>query len=873
MELVLEKSQQGSSHEVSVSTEGVEELKRIRESYKQGPKEEEPAPKTLMAIDGIGWDWSYMDNEEEPTPAIGFLRPFGCHVMILNTLDYLGKFDAKGDEGYFVGYSLSSKAFRVFNKRTKKVEENMHVDFLENKLIEKGAGPNWLFDIDTLTNSMNYVPLVVAGTSSTNISAHMETRNSDALDGCNADVLESSGISNPTATSKVPSADQVEPAISLTVKSEIPTVSSPVPTVCLDISPECSSGPRLITKADFSQKETPSLDNALTLSNRFEDTFGVEADLCNMETSILVSPTPTFRIHKDHPKSQIIGPVDTPIQTKHKSNEMEEQSFIATIHQKTNPDLLQFCLFSFDCPKGVRLIGTKWVLKNKKDERGIMIRNKVRLVAQGYTQEERIDYEEVFAPIARIEAIRLFLPYASFMGFIVYQIDVKSAFLYGTIDEEAPRAWYGTLSKYFWIMAFKGELLIRHYSSESTKESFCLSKPDIMFAVCACARHQVTPKECHLHAVKRIFRYLKGHPNLGLWYPKETPFDLVAYQIVIMVTIVATSITEAEYVEADSGCGQVLWIQNQMLDYGIEATNQETKILATVDGKPRTIFESSLRRHLKLNYEEGISSLPDAELFENLSLMGYNILPNQRFTFQKGQFLHQWKFLIHTIMQYLSLKSTGFNEFSSNIDTVMGEGSANPTEPHHTPSPQEHHSPQHDSPPPSPQTIISKPLPLAPTAILTLRRYTKRAKRIAQSKALSPTIDEPASLSRDDRQGEAFPTVSSLDAEQDRGSKQQRIHELMELCTSLQRQQSQMAAKIKDQDLEISRLKIREELGVDKSTELGSNDTEEMVNVLSSMEAANILTSGGAAASVSPGDVLPTVGVPTVSAIFTIASV
>nr|GFA07285.1 ribonuclease H-like domain-containing protein [Tanacetum cinerariifolium] len=136
------------------------------------------------------------------------------------TKDHLEKFDAKGDECYFVGYSLSSKAFRVFSKRTKKVEENMHVDFLENKLIEKGAGPNWLFDIDTLTNSMNYVSVVIAGTSSTNISAHMETsndtiRNSDAQDDSqkehdyNADVPESSGISNPTATSKVPSTDQI----------------------------------------------------------------------------------------------------------------------------------------------------------------------------------------------------------------------------------------------------------------------------------------------------------------------------------------------------------------------------------------------------------------------------------------------------------------------------------------------------------------------------------------------------------------------------------------------------------------------------------------------------------------------------------------
>nr|GFC50557.1 retrovirus-related Pol polyprotein from transposon TNT 1-94 [Tanacetum cinerariifolium] len=89
-----------------------------------------------------------------------------------------------------------------------------------------------------------------------------------------------------------------------------------------------------------------------------------------------------------------------------------------------------------DCPNGVRPIGIKWVLKNKKDEKGIVIRNKARLVAQGNTQEEGIDYDEVFAHVTRIEAIRLFLAYASFIGFTVYQMDVKSAFLYGSIDEE-----------------------------------------------------------------------------------------------------------------------------------------------------------------------------------------------------------------------------------------------------------------------------------------------------------------------------------------------------------------------------------------------------------------------------------------------------
>nr|GEU32497.1 hypothetical protein [Tanacetum cinerariifolium] len=855
--------------------------------------------------------------------AIGFLRLFGCHVMILNTLDHLGKFDAKGDEGYFVGYSLSSKAFRVFNKRTKKVEENLHVDFLENKLIKKGAGPNWLFDIDTLTNSMNYVPVVVAGTSSTNISAHMETsndtiRNSDAQDAfqkeqdCNADIPESSGISNPTATSKVPSDDQVEPVVSLTVKSKIHTVTSSVPTVCLDISPESSSGSRLISKGVSSQKEAPSLGNSLTLSNRFEDTFGdttnavtlneVEADLSNMETSIPVSPTPTFRIHKDHPRSQIIGPVDTPEEPKKIFDALKDPSWVEAMQEELLQFKIQNVWVLVDCPKGVRPIGTKWVLKNKKDEKGIVIRNKARLVAQGYTQEKGIDYEEVFAPVAKIEAIRIFLAYASFMGFIVYQMDVKSAFLYGTIDEEvyvmqpprfqdpeflervykvekamyglhqAPRAWYGTLSKEFealmhdkFQMSVMGELTffpglqvlqkkdgiflsqdkyvvdilkkfgysdVRSANTPMDKENpwgkdgpgkdvelhlyrsmigslmyLTTSRPDIMFDVCACARYQVTPKECHLHAVKRIFRYLKGHPKLGLWYPKESPFDLVAYSDsdyggatqdrksttggcqflgrrfiswqCKKQTIVATSTTEAEYVAAASGYGQVLWIQNQMLDYGIKTTDQETKIIATVDGKPRTISESSLRRHLKLNDEEWISLLPDAELFENISLMGYNILPSQR-------------------------------------------------------------------------------------------RLTKRAIRIAQSKSLSPDADEPASLSRDDKHEEAFLTVSSLDAGQYR--------ENIAKTSAMPHESSPRVPS-----LDADEGNIGEELEAYKSTEKGSNDTEEMVNVLSSMEAVNILSSGGAAfstASVSPADVLPTAGVPTVSgsfptvsAIFTTAGV
>ncbi|GKA23457.1 putative ribonuclease H-like domain-containing protein [Tanacetum coccineum] len=174
-------------------------------------------------------------------------------------------------------------------------------------------------------------------------------------------------------------------------------------------------------------------------------------DMNNLNTFMHVSPIPTTRLHKDHPLKQIIRYIHLALQTRRMTKSVTEHGLFSSMQQRINHKDFQNCLFACFLsqaePKKViqALQDPSWIeamqeellqFKNKKDERGIVIRNKARLVTQGYTQEDGIDYDEVFAPLARIEAIRLFLAYASLKDFVVYQMDVKSAFLYGKIEEE-----------------------------------------------------------------------------------------------------------------------------------------------------------------------------------------------------------------------------------------------------------------------------------------------------------------------------------------------------------------------------------------------------------------------------------------------------
>ncbi|GJU77650.1 putative ribonuclease H-like domain-containing protein [Tanacetum coccineum] len=505
-------------------------------------------------------------------PALSFMRPFGCPVTILNTIDHLGKFDGKAHEGFFIGYSTNSKAFRVFNSRTRIVEENLHVQFSGNTPNIARNGPNWPFYIDALTNSMNY-KAVVAGNQSNG------SAGTKACDDAGKAKVEI-----------VPGKDY----ILLPLWTQDPPFFS-----CSKDSPDVGFKP------SGEEEKKDAEDPVIEGGNPSEESERVDqekdANVNNTNNINTVSPTVSADGIED--------------------NVVDENIVYGCVDDPNMPDLEEISRFKL--PNGKRAIRTKWVFRNKKDERGIVIKNKAILVAQGYTQEEGIDYDKVFAPVARIKAIKLFLAYASFKDFVVYQMEVKSAFLYRKIKEEVYR---GKIDKTLFIRRVKSDiLLVQVYVDDiifgSTKKSLCIefekimhkkfqmssmgeltfflglqvkqknngifisqdkyvteilkkfgfsdvktastpmethkpllkdadgedvdehlyrsmigslmyltsSRPDIMFAVCVCARFQVNPKVSHLYAVKRIFRYLKGQPKLGLWYPKDSPFDLAAY--------------------------------------------------------------------------------------------------------------------------------------------------------------------------------------------------------------------------------------------------------------------------------------------------------------------------------------------------------
>ncbi|GJR44611.1 putative ribonuclease H-like domain-containing protein [Tanacetum coccineum] len=548
-------------------------------------------------------------------------------------------------------------------------QNNMYSFDIKNVVPSRGSGPDRLFYIDLLTNSMNYEPVTIGNQTNRNAEdavaddAGKKTNEKPTNKGERNGQEKKGGASNKEGDQNVVST--VSPSVSAVGQSFDNADDFPTNLLMPDL------------------EDTADLLNTGIFNGAYDDEDeGAKAGLNNLETTMNVSLIPTTRIHNDHPKDQIIGDINSATQTKRMTKISEEHALVSYINKqrRTNHKDYQNCLFAHflsqkepkkviqalddpswieamqeellqlklqkvwtlvDLPNGKKAIRTKWVFRNKKDERGIVVRNKARLVAQGYTQEKVIDYDEVFAHVARIEAISTIKEEVYVCqppGFEdpqfpdkVYKVEKALYCLH-----QAPKAWYKTLSTYLlengfrrgtidktlFIKKDKGDiLLVQVYVDDiifgSTKKSLYVefehmmhkrfqmssigeltfflwlqvkqkddgifisqdkymadilkkfdfatlktastlietnkallkdeeaedvdvhlyrsmirssmyltaSRPDIMFDVCACARFQVTPKVSHLHAVKRIFRYLKGQPKLGLWYPRDSPFD------------------------------------------------------------------------------------------------------------------------------------------------------------------------------------------------------------------------------------------------------------------------------------------------------------------------------------------------------------
>ncbi|GJW20763.1 uncharacterized mitochondrial protein-like protein [Tanacetum coccineum] len=712
------------------------------------------------------------------------------HLMLCKPSKYTKKFFVL----FYVGYYVVSKAMRVFNKRTRIVEETLNIRFLENTPNVKGNRPDWLFDVDSLTISMNYVP-VVAGNQTNGIAGTKDNivvgpKDSEGDAGIKHTEVDERGASDKNKkdaqdtriSTAGPSFDNVVP-------------SPPVNTVGPSVSTANAFEEHLFErfspfKNAFTLPPVPnvsSMDNTGIFGNAYDDEdLEEEVDMNNVISSYSDPDSSFTKFHKDYPEDQVIGSLKTHVQTRHMTKINEEHGLFSSVHKirRTNHKDFQNCLFAcflsqMEPKKPVQALKDPSWVETMQDELPQFKLLKVWTLVDLPRDKHKNDIQLVQVYVDNIifgstkkemstkfEKLLHDKFQMSSMGelsfFLGLQVQQKSNEIFISQDK-----YVAEILKKFDFASVKtastpietNKALIKDEEAEDVDVHlyrsvirslmyFSASRPDIMFAVCACARFQVTPKTSHLNALKRIFRYLKGQPKLGIWYLRDSPFDLEAFSDSDYAgasldmksttggcqflgkrliswqckkqTIVANSTTKAEYVAARSKSKEVetpryLSLVVPLKKVGDEAIHKElsgrmeraattassleaeqdsvntfksgedsmqlmelmalcTKlcalITATIDGRVKTITEASIRRHLKLEYSDGIPTLPNAEIFEQLALMGY-ASDSDKLTFQKGNFSPQLRFLIHTILHCLSPKKTIWEQFSSNIATAI----------------------------------------------------------------------------------------------------------------------------------------------------------------------------------------------------------
>ncbi|KAI3732891.1 hypothetical protein L1987_64103 [Smallanthus sonchifolius] len=556
-------------------------------------------------------------------PNLDYLVPFAIPCsLLLQYKDRKSKFHAKAVDGFFLGYVVNSPCKRVYNIGTRTIEEWFEVDCSKHNIPPEPTGPAWGFDYDALLKSFNLPDLSV----------------DDA-----ANVYELFGGGDDSSFSTLANVPIVTPDSNVASASET-NHSDNIEDVHVDGN-DAQANPNTRDMGELST---------------------------NLDSEIQEPNVPETRVHKNHPIDNIIGDPHAGVQTRHRTiaentslySEILDTGVMETYNARRTVSIPKVaCWDLVDLPRGVQPIGTRWVFKCKTDDRHVVVKNKARLVVQGFYQQGGLDYTEVYAPVARLEANRLFLAYASYVGFKVYQLDVKSAFLYGKVHEEvyvtqppgfedphninkvykldkalyglhqAPLAWeFERVMKSKFEMSNMGELsffLGRQVSQRDDGIYLHQTKyvQDILskykmngsstYGTPIPVNHGLHPDKDGKDVDCKLYRgmigslmyltpsrpdiiYLKGKPRLGLWYSKQQSFDfkaytdsdyggcnldrkstsggcqflgdrLVSWQCKKQSTV-SVSTCEVEYIAAASGCSQILWIQQQLRDYGLNFT-------------------------------------------------------------------------------------------------------------------------------------------------------------------------------------------------------------------------------------------------------------------------------------------------------------